>query len=183
VAVRNAVRGLVRVIDEPDEVLARVNELLLGGNSLNDFATATLVRMRREAGTWRVVLGSAGHPPAIHLGPTGPTPLGGGAILGGWADADVRRHELTLDDGQTLVLCTDGWLEAGPPPSHHGPEELAAKVHSLSAAGLEELTEGLRRDALDRSGGALRDDLVVLAVRPGVAEATAGGSQAWAAAG
>ena len=88
VAVRHAVRGLARVVDEPDEVLARVNELLLGGDSLNDFATATLVRMRREAGAWRVVLGSAGHPPAIHLGPAGPTPLGGGAILGGWADAD-----------------------------------------------------------------------------------------------
>jgi PAS domain S-box-containing protein len=183
VAVRNAVRGLVRVIDEPDEVLARVNELLLGGDSLNDFATATLVRMRREPGAWRVVLGSAGHPPAIHLGPAGPTPLGGGAILGGWADADVQRHELTLDDGQTLVLCTDGWLEAGPPPSHQGPDELAAKADSLAAAGLEELTESLRRDALARSDGALRDDLVVLAVRPGVAEATAGQSQAWATAG
>jgi serine phosphatase RsbU (regulator of sigma subunit) len=95
----------------------------------------------------------------------------------------VRRHDLTLEDGQTLVLCTDGWLEAGPPSTHHGPEELAAKAHSLSAAGLEELTESLRRDALDRGGGALRDDLVVLAVRPGVAEATAGERPAWAAAG
>jgi serine phosphatase RsbU (regulator of sigma subunit) len=170
------------VVDEPDEVLARVNELLLDGNSLNDFATAALVRMRREAGAWRVILGSAGHPPAIHLGPAGPTALGGGAILGGWADADVRRHELTLEDGQTLVLCTDGWFEAGPPAAHNGPEELAAKVRSLSAAGLKELTESLRRDALDRGGGALRDDLVVLAVRPGVAEATAGESPALAVA-
>jgi len=140
------------------------------------------VRMRRESGAWRVALGCAGHPPAIHLDTAGPTRLGGGAILGGWADAEVQRHDLTLDDGQTLVLCTDGWLEAGPPPSHHGPQELAAKAHSLSAAGLEELTESMRRDALDRSGGALRDDLVVLAVRPGVAEAAAGESQAWAAA-
>jgi PAS domain S-box-containing protein len=183
VAVRHAVRGLTRVVEEPDEVLARVNELLLGGDTLNDFATASLVRMRREAGVWRVVLGSAGHPPAIHLGPAGPTPLGGGAILGGWADADVRCHVLTLDDGHTLVLCTDGWLEAGPPAAHHGPQELAAKAHSLAAAGLEELTESLRRDALDRGGGELRDDLVVLAVRPGVAEATAGESSARAAAG
>jgi PAS domain S-box-containing protein len=183
VAVRHAVRGLTRVVEEPDEVLARVNELLLAGDTLNDFATASLVRMRREAGVWRIVLCSAGHPPAIHLGPAGPAPLGGGAILGGWADADVGRHELTLDDGHTLVLCTDGWLEAGPPATHHGPQELAAKAHSLAAAGLEELTEGLRRDALDRGGGELRDDLVVLAVRPGVAKATAGASSAWAAAG
>src|SRR6185295_7935241 len=96
VAVRNAVRGLARVVDEPDEVLARVNELLLGGDSLNDFATATVVRMRRESGAWRVALGCAGHPPAIPLGTAGPTRLGGGAILGGWADAEVQRHDLTL---------------------------------------------------------------------------------------
>ena len=56
-------------------------------------------------------------------------------------------------------------------------------AHSLSAAGLEELTESLRRDALARGGGALRDDLVVLAVRPAVVEATAGETPSRAAAG
>ena len=47
VAVRHAVRGLTREVDEPEEVLGRVNELLLEGNGLNDFATAVLVRLRR----------------------------------------------------------------------------------------------------------------------------------------
>ena len=183
VSVRHAVRGLIQVVDEPDEVLSRVNELLLDGDSLNDFATASLVRMRRDGDAWRVVLCSAGHPPAIHLSPSGPAPLGGGAILGGWADADVQRHELTLGEGHTLVLCTDGWHEAGPPKGHEGPAELAAKAHSLAAAGLEELTDGLCKDALARGGGVLRDDLVVLALRPGGTEAQAGESPALAAAG
>ena len=114
VSVRHAVRGLARVVDEPDEVLARINELLLGGDSLNDFATATLVRMRREEDAWRIVLGSAGiRPRSIWV--VGPEELGGGAILGGWEAAEVERHELTLDENHTLVLCTDGWHEAGPP--------------------------------------------------------------------
>lgn len=183
VSVRHAVRGLARVVDEPEEVLARVNELLLGGDTLHDFATASLVRMRRDGDAWRIVLCSAGHPPAIHLSPSGPSRLGGGAILGGWVDADVGCHELTLDQGDTLVLCTDGLLEAGPPEDHQGPEELAARAHSLAAGGLEQLTDGLCKDALARGGGVLRDDLVVLAVRPGGTGAQAGESPALAAAG
>jgi hypothetical protein len=82
------------------------------------------------------------------------------------------------------VLCTDGWLEAGPPAAHHGAEELAAKVHSLSGEELEDLTESLRQDALGRGDGTLRDDLVVLAVRPsarGEASATDGPAQVPAA--
>ncbi|HVX33466.1 MAG TPA: PAS domain S-box protein, partial [Solirubrobacterales bacterium] len=50
VALRPAVRGLTREVDEPEEVLVRVNELLLEGTGLNDFATAVLVRLRRHAG-------------------------------------------------------------------------------------------------------------------------------------
>ena len=90
VAVRHAVRGLAREVDEPDEVLRRVNELLLGGDSLNDFATALLVRMRRE-GEALAARPRQRRPPARGppRAPTGPSPLGGGSVLGAWADADV----------------------------------------------------------------------------------------------
>ena len=40
VALRHSMRGLARQIDEPEEVLAQLNEMLLEGRSLNDFATA-----------------------------------------------------------------------------------------------------------------------------------------------
>ncbi|HEY8501789.1 MAG TPA: PAS domain S-box protein, partial [Solirubrobacterales bacterium] len=79
VAVRHSVRGLVREIAEPDEVLRRVNELLLSGESLNDFATAMLARLQREEGGWRIVLASAGHPPAVLATAAGPELLGGGS--------------------------------------------------------------------------------------------------------
>lgn len=166
VAVRHSVRGLTREIDEPEEVLARVNELLLAGSSLNDFATVVLVRMRREGESWSFSLASAGHPPAIHATPHGPVQLGGGAVLGGWEDPAIARHEASLGREDTLVLCTDGWLEAGPVASHHEPDDFAAMAHSLAGLGLEQLTAELRADALERGSGTLRDDLVVLAVRP-----------------
>ncbi|HVD86771.1 MAG TPA: SpoIIE family protein phosphatase [Solirubrobacterales bacterium] len=166
VAVRHSVRGLAQEDAEPDEVLRRVNELLLSGESLNDFATAMLARLRREGSGWRVVLASAGHPPAVRATPEGPRLLGGGSVLGAWPEANVMRHETVIDADSTLVLCTDGWLEAGPVTHHQGPDNFAAMIQSLAGLELDEMTERLRADAVNRSSGPLRDDLVVLAVRP-----------------
>lgn len=166
VAVRHSVRGLTREITDPGEVLARVNELLLSGESLNDFATVMLARLRREGSEWRIKLASAGHPPAALATGTESQLLGGGSVLGAWTEANVELHERTLGPTDTLALCTDGWLEAGPVSSHQGPESFAEITQSLSGLELEELTERLRADAVGRSSGTLRDDLVVLAVRP-----------------
>jgi PAS domain S-box-containing protein len=179
VAVRHSVRGLTREIDEPAEVLRRVNELLLSGESLNDFATAMLARLQRDASGWRLKLASAGHPPAVLAAGDRTELLGGGSVLGAWTEANVEQHERPLGPADTLALCTDGWLEAGPVASHEGPEAFAEMTQSLSGLELDELTERLRADAVKRSSGTLRDDLVVLAVRPHAApeqtEATGAG--------
>jgi PAS domain S-box-containing protein len=166
VAVRHSVRGLAQEDAEPDEVLRRVNELLLAGNSLNDFASVMLARLHHEHGRWLVVLASAGHPPAALTETAGPRLLGGGSVLGAWSEAQVERHEVELAAETTLVLCTDGWLEAGPVTSHQGPESFGAMAQSLAGLELEEMTDRLRADAVNRSDGTLRDDLVLLALRP-----------------
>jgi serine phosphatase RsbU (regulator of sigma subunit) len=166
VALRHSVRGLAREIDDPGELLARLNEMLLEGSSLNDFATALLLRLRRGAKGWSVSLAAAGHPPAIHVTGAGPLQLGGGTVLGAWADAPLPVHETELFAGETLVLVTDGWFEAGPSATHVGPDALAELAHSFSDLELGEMTECLRQDAIARGGGRLRDDLVLLALRP-----------------
>lgn len=166
VAVRHSVRGLTRQVDDPGDVLGRVNELLLAGESLNNFATAMLLRLRRAADGWSFALAAAGHPPAIVAGAAGPEQLGGGSVLGAWEDAALACHERPLRGGETLVLYTDGWLEAGAAASHHDPGALARIVDSLAGLELAELTERLRADALRRGGGSLSDDMVVLALRP-----------------
>jgi serine phosphatase RsbU (regulator of sigma subunit) len=166
VALRHSMRGLARQIDEPRELLAQLNEMLLEGRSLNDFATAVLVRLRRDGGRWRFSLATAGHPPAIHVRPSGPAQLGGGSVLGAWADSPLGHHEGELLPEETLVLATDGWFEAGPAETHVGTEALGAMAHSFADLDLADMTEALRQDAISRSGGPLRDDMVVLAVRP-----------------
>lgn len=165
VAVRHAVRGLTREVDEPEEVLARVNELLLEGTGLNDFATAALVRLRRRDGDWTLTAASAGHPPLVHVRKGGARLLGGGTVLGALQDAKVQRHDAPFAAGDTLLLCTDGWLEAGPQSEHRDPLELARLAEYLAPLALEEMTARLRGDAISRTHGELRDDIVLLALR------------------
>jgi len=140
--------------------------MLLEGTSLNDFATALLIRMRPGERGWDLALASAGHPPAVHVGREGTAQLGGGSVLGAWAEAPAQSHELTVEPGETIVLCTDGWLEAGPAAQHRDSAALVELADSLRDLALDDLTARLRGDVLQRSGGTLRDDVVVLAIRP-----------------
>ncbi|HEX4307363.1 MAG TPA: SpoIIE family protein phosphatase [Solirubrobacterales bacterium] len=166
VAVRHAVRGLTREVDEPEEVLVRVNELLVEGTGLNDFATAVLVRLREDAsGHWTLAAACAGHPPPVHVRKGGARLLGGGTVLGALNDAKVQRHDAAFEHGDTLVFCTDGWLEAGPPPEHRDPLELARLAEYLAPLALEEMIARLRGDAVSRTDGELQDDIVLLALR------------------
>jgi len=166
VALRHAVRGLTREVDEPEEVLVRVNELLLEGTGLNDFATAVLVRLREDAsGHWTIASAGAGHPPPVHVRKGGARLLGGGTVLGALNDAKVQRHDAAFEPGDTLVLCTDGWLEAGPPSEHRDPLDLARLAEYLAPLALEEMVARLRGDAVSRSDGELEDDIVLLALR------------------
>jgi serine phosphatase RsbU (regulator of sigma subunit) len=166
VALRHSMRGLARQIDEPEQLLAQLNEMLLEGRSLNDFATAVLVRLRRQGENWRFSLATAGHPPAIHVKAGGPMQLGGGAVLGAWTDSPTAHHQGELLPDETLVLATDGWFEVGPASTHVGGDALAASAHSFADLDLAEMTEALRQEAISRSDGPMRDDMVVLAVRP-----------------
>ncbi len=167
VALRHSMRGLVREIEEPGELLGHLNEMLLEGDSLNDFATALVLRLRRIGEDWKIRLAAAGHPPAVHVKRDGPVALGGGTMLGAWGNASRPTYEAELRAGETLVLATDGWLDAGPPRAHLGPGALAERAHSVADLDLAEMTERLRQDAVARGGGRLRDDLVLLAIRPG----------------
>ena len=166
VSVRHAVRGLSREMTDPAEILTRVNELLHEGDTLHDFATTELIRMRRDGDGWELRVAAAGHPPAIHIAADGASHFGGGTILGAWREPRLELHDSTLGDGESLILSTDGWYEVGPVAEHRRPECFAAMAHEHAGAELDELTGRLREDAVERAAGSLKDDMIILGVRP-----------------
>jgi serine phosphatase RsbU (regulator of sigma subunit) len=115
-----------------------------------------------------MAVAGAGHPPAIHLNGEATAELGGGSMLGALIEPLIGEHEALLEPGDTLLLYTDGWMEAGPPTVHRGPESLAEMAPELGRLPVVEVPQRLRLDAITRGGGALRDDMVVLAVRSAV---------------
>jgi PAS domain S-box-containing protein len=166
--IRHTVRALGLFGTDPPDVVERVNRVLLETDTGERFATLQLARIEtRESGAIDVELASAAHPPAVIVRGDGTTEtLSGGAIVGVWQRVDVAVHRFTVEPGETLLLYTDGWLEAGPVDSHRTSEELAQQIAAIADDDLDSALDRLRADAIARAGSELGDDLVLLALRP-----------------
>jgi serine phosphatase RsbU (regulator of sigma subunit) len=166
--IRHTVRALAPFSTEPAQIVERVNSVLVETETGERFATLQLALLEStESGGIDVELASAAHPPAVIVRADGSTEcLSGGSIVGVWRDVDIGVDRFALEPGETLLVYTDGWLEAGPVESHRTPDELAEAMAASSGEDLEDLLDRLRTDAVMRAGTELKDDLVLLAVRP-----------------
>lgn len=111
---------------------------------------------------------NAGHPPALLVGRDGITRLDAtGLPIGMFCSERFSSHTVRPGPGDTLLLYTDGLIEAQDPEGRdYGIERLLAAA--LSAAGSPPATmiEACLRDlASFRARAALRDDLTIMAVR------------------
>jgi PAS domain S-box-containing protein len=164
--IRHTLRALARHGSPPGRIVADLNAILWEDTPRERFATLQLLELRGE-GPMAVELVSAGHPPAAFASGGGAVrQLGGGTILGVLSEARLAAAPIELAPGDTLVLYTDGWLDAGSIDRHRTPEELAEAVGQRRALALETLLDELRGDALERAAGTLDDDLVILGIRP-----------------
>jgi serine/threonine-protein kinase RsbW len=127
-------------------------------------ATATLAYVVLDPGSGRINYACAGHPPPLVVSPDGATRYlwdGRSAPLGSMLGARRGGAEDRLEDGETLVLYTDGLVERRSEGLDIGFERLATAAGALagSAAGLadeigDSLLEGQEQD----------DDVCVLTV-------------------
>lgn len=132
----------------------------------NQFATAFLLQFRPD-GTASYL--SAGHVPALLLSPGGTTRLlcAQGPPLGLVEAPCFREEEVTVQAGETLVVATDGLVEAWSP---EGEEYGLRRLQALVASVWREPLATLGRKALDSleefTGKApMADDVTLVAVR------------------
>jgi len=103
----------VEGIRSPAKVLASANKLMCDEISAPGvFVTAAYVLVDRRSGNARIA--SAGHPPCVHLGADGTTTQlrRTGPALGLSADASYDEVSIDLDEGDRLLLHTDGDLKS-----------------------------------------------------------------------
>ena len=146
-------------------LLARADEILTDHDP-ELVATAVVARFSPLSGHLR--LAGAGHPPALLLSPSsGPALIEVPGIPIGWPGAGSRMVvELDLGRSDTVVLYTDGLIEAG--------KDIISGLDSLVRAGREVLdypAQHLARALIDRAlaGGDRRDDTLALVLRRRVA--------------
>ncbi|GGQ16524.1 PAS domain S-box-containing protein [Actinomadura coerulea] len=162
---RHCVRLASRWKARPGDVLATVNEALLDEDR---FVTAVMASLTLETERITVSLGTAGHPPAIVVRADGVirSASRGGVPLGLFEDFEAGLDTIDLSVGDTLILHSDGVLEAcDMTRQEFGQERLLEALAGHAGKPPEEMLAGVERALLDYCDGDLRDDVSMLALR------------------
>jgi serine phosphatase RsbU (regulator of sigma subunit) len=158
-------RSLAREHPEPADFLAAANDVICSEIATGKFISMSYVVVDGASG--RVAGASAGHPaPRIVLPDASTRPLEAhGLVLGIDGGQEYTESQAELPVGASLVLYTDGVVEARRKGELYGDDRLdalLAQQHELSARAL---ATAVAEDAREFAGGDLSDDLAVVVIR------------------
>jgi serine phosphatase RsbU (regulator of sigma subunit) len=158
-------RSLAREHPEPGDFLASANEVICSEIGPGKFISMSYVVVDGRSGL--VAGASAGHPAPRVVLPDGSTrPLEAhGLVLGIDGDQQYAESRVELPVGASLVLYTDGVVEARRDGELYGDDRLDALLaegHDLPA---RSLAAAVAEDAREFAGGDLSDDLAVVVIR------------------
>jgi serine phosphatase RsbU (regulator of sigma subunit) len=172
-AARHAIRAIAHWNPDPADVLAKANEVILGGDYEDRFVTVKLAYLRRDGdqGRWAGELASSGHPGPAVIRPDGRVEMmsGGGLPLGLFPDAEAERQTVELGPDDQLFFFSDGVTEARSPDQRYFEDYLAAGLAGTAGRPAAQ-TVRIVQDLVSRfSQDNLRDDMTILVarVRPG----------------
>jgi sigma-B regulation protein RsbU (phosphoserine phosphatase) len=153
---------------EPERILARLNDELAADNPSGMFVTFLCAVYEPRSG--RLTMANAGHCRPVLL-PFGDSPRWAvkdlGTALGFEPGIQFERTELTLHEGDTLILYTDGVTEAfNPREECYGNERLLADVRAFGGQTASGITKGLLQKVRAFAGNAPQsDDIAILALK------------------
>ncbi|WP_020138288.1 SpoIIE family protein phosphatase [Streptomyces sp. 351MFTsu5.1] len=163
---RNMLRAYAWAHKEPpSRIVDRLDEAIM---HITDVSMATLILARieeRDDGHWELSWTNAGHPPPLLISHDGLARFltdGHGILLGTGVRTARTDASAVLPPGSTLLLYTDGLIEAPGHTLDEGLDRLSRHAASLAHRPLAPLTDQvLRRVRHDRND----DDVALLAVR------------------
>ncbi|MGE3309332.1 MAG: PP2C family protein-serine/threonine phosphatase [Limisphaerales bacterium] len=161
-------RLLARDIPEPERILARLNDELASDNPSGMFVTFLCAVLEPESG--RLTLANAGHCRPVLL-PNGAPPRWAlknlGTALGFEPGLEFERVELDLQEGDTVILYSDGVSEAfNGQEECYGNDRLLADAATFANQTAPAVTKGLLQAVRDFAAGAPQsDDIAILSLK------------------
>ena len=158
-------RSLAREHSEPADFLASANEVICSEIGPGKFISMSYVVVDGRSG--RVSGASAGHPAPRIVHPDGSVRglEAHGLVLGIDGGQTYAESEADLPPGASLVLYTDGVIEARRDGELYGDDRLDALLAEQRELSARALAEAVAEDARDFAGGDLSDDLAVVVIR------------------
>jgi serine phosphatase RsbU (regulator of sigma subunit) len=158
-------RALARQSPEPSALLASANSVVVEEIGSGKFITMLCVLVDPSSG--EVASACAGHPPARVVGPDGSvSTLGGrGLALGIDGGQTYESERAKLEAGSTVVLFTDGVIEARRDGELYGEERLDALLVAERELPPQALAEAIVADCTAFAHGELGDDCAVVCIR------------------
>jgi phosphoserine phosphatase RsbU/P len=161
-------RAVARQIEEPDDILRRLNDELVEQNPRGMFVTLQCLVFDLKKG--RVSAAGAGHHQLAILSAGRPPRLAfpsSGRPAGLMPFNPIERESLPLEPGDTFVLFSDGVSEAmNPQDEFYGEERLLAALAAASGATPAEIVARVLADVRAFAAGAKQsDDITVLAAQ------------------
>ncbi|HEY3021388.1 MAG TPA: GAF domain-containing SpoIIE family protein phosphatase, partial [Solirubrobacteraceae bacterium] len=161
---RYSIRTAATLTASPATALKHLNDDL-HRDEQSGIISAACVLLREVDGRAEATIACAGHPPPVHIRAGEPRAVGTPSLLLGVApDAHFAEQTVTLDDDDTLVLYTDGVLDAQGRDERFGERRLLDALRGDSTSAEETLGRVAAPLELFQEGPQ-RDDIAMVVIR------------------
>ncbi len=163
---RSAVKAASLAGSCPDTTIRTINQMLRSQDN-RPFASLVLAQIDTDPdGTHRYSVSSAGHPAPMVICANGTTRDidAHGVLLGFMDDAEWIPTTGVLSPGDTLLLFSDGVIEARLGVEEFGRDRLAETASAAAASGAKAISNAIASAVDGWSAGKSQDDITVLAI-------------------
>lgn len=169
---KGVIQTLGRTLSDPLEMISQANHVIFRNTERQSFITAIIGKYNPKSGLFSFV--RAGHNPVLHCSeacPEGrflqPPGLGIGLDRGPIFDELIRVEDVQLKPGDSLILFTDGLVEARSNGGEEfGEERLQNIVSGCNSSNADETRDLILQGFTDFVGNmALHDDLTMIVLK------------------
>ena len=163
---RYTVRASAIRTRSPTRVLTELHNAMEHSDS-QGFCTAVYLRVRRRDDGIRMSLAVGGHHLPLLVGTGGDVREFGrpGALLGMLGPPRLHAVDRLLNPGESLVLFTDGVIEARRDEEFFGEERLHHLLGANAHRPAQEIADTISHEAIEFQRGVVRDDIAVVVLQ------------------